>query len=173
MKIKKLPDVEFEVMQAIWKCTPPVSRLEIEEILKDTHPMASTTLFTLLTRLSDKGFIKIESPQDPVLINDIELEINDITQINNHFASNNINCKIDSFCLLYLPQSADYITSLIFIYAFNNHKTAQTFYNIFSPQFSNSLYLSNNHVVQKGVSIYINNGAENYTYFIEFCNGLK
>ena len=60
MKIKKLPDVEFEVMQAIWKCTPPVSRVEIEEILKDTNPMASTTLFTLLTRLSDKGFIKIE-----------------------------------------------------------------------------------------------------------------
>ena len=60
MKIRKLPDAEFEVMQAIWKCNPPVSRVEIEEILKNTHPMASTTLFTLLTRLSDKGFIKIE-----------------------------------------------------------------------------------------------------------------
>ena len=58
--IKKLPDTEFEVMQAIWKCTPPVSRIQIEEILKDTHPMASTTLFTLLTRLSEKEFIRIE-----------------------------------------------------------------------------------------------------------------
>lgn len=59
MKIKKLPDSEFEVMQAIWKCTPPVSRIDIESHLKD-YPIASTTLFTLLTRLADKGFIKIE-----------------------------------------------------------------------------------------------------------------
>ena len=59
MKIKKLPNSEFEVMQAIWKCTPPVSRVDIEAHLKD-YPIASTTLFTLLTRLSEKGFIKIE-----------------------------------------------------------------------------------------------------------------
>ncbi len=57
---RKLPDTEFEVMQAIWSCTSPVSRSEIEDILTDTHPMAPTTLLTLLTRLSEKGFIKIE-----------------------------------------------------------------------------------------------------------------
>ncbi|BAK97645.1 BlaI family transcriptional regulator [Oscillibacter valericigenes Sjm18-20] len=58
--IRRLPDAELEVMQAIWACTPPVARVEIDEILKDTHPMALTTLLTLLTRLSEKGFIKIE-----------------------------------------------------------------------------------------------------------------
>lgn len=58
--IRRLPDAELEVMQAIWACTPPVARIEIDEILKDTHPMALTTLLTLLTRLSEKGFIKIE-----------------------------------------------------------------------------------------------------------------
>lgn len=58
--IRRLPDAELEVMQAIWACTPPVVRTEINEILKDTHPMALTTLLTLLTRLSEKGFIKIE-----------------------------------------------------------------------------------------------------------------
>ena len=58
--IHRLPDAELEVMQAIWACTPPVARTEINEILKDTHPMALTTLLTLLTRLSEKGFIKIE-----------------------------------------------------------------------------------------------------------------
>lgn len=57
---RKLPDTELEVMQAIWSCTSPVSRAEIEDILKDTHPMALTTLLTLLTRLSEKGFIRIE-----------------------------------------------------------------------------------------------------------------
>lgn len=58
--IRRLPDAELEVMQAIWACIPPVARTEINEILKDTHPMALTTLLTLLTRLSEKGFIKIE-----------------------------------------------------------------------------------------------------------------
>ena len=57
---RRLPDAELEVMQAIWACTPPVQRAEIEEILKDTHPMAQTTLLTLLTRLSERGFLKIE-----------------------------------------------------------------------------------------------------------------
>lgn len=58
--IRRLPDAELEVMQAIWSCTPPVARTDIENILKDTHPMALTTLLTLLSRLSEKGFIKIE-----------------------------------------------------------------------------------------------------------------
>lgn len=58
--IRRLPDAELEVMQAIWACTPPVARTEINDILKDTHPMALTTLLTLLTRLSEKGFVRIE-----------------------------------------------------------------------------------------------------------------
>ena len=60
MTIKKLPDTELEVMQAIWACEIPVSRMDIDAILKEKHPMALTTLLTLLTRLSEKGFIKIE-----------------------------------------------------------------------------------------------------------------
>lgn len=56
----RLPDAELEVMQAIWACEPPVARTEINDILKDTHPMALTTLLTVLTRLSEKGFIQIQ-----------------------------------------------------------------------------------------------------------------
>ncbi len=58
--IKRLPDAELEVMQAIWDCEPPVSRADIESILYTSHPMAMTTLLTLLTRLSERGFISIE-----------------------------------------------------------------------------------------------------------------
>lgn len=58
--MKRLPDLELEIMQAIWSFEPPVYRSEIETVLKETHPIAPTTLFTLLTRLSEKGFIKIE-----------------------------------------------------------------------------------------------------------------
>lgn len=57
--VRKLPDTELEVMQAIWACDTPVSRAQIDEILKETHPMAVTTLLTLLSRLAEKGFIKI------------------------------------------------------------------------------------------------------------------
>lgn len=58
--IRRLPDAELEVMQALWACTAPVARTDIEEILFKTHPMAMTTLLTLLTRLSEKGFLTIE-----------------------------------------------------------------------------------------------------------------
>lgn len=58
--IRRLPDTELEVMQAVWACTPPVERAEIEGLLFRTHPMAMTTLLTLLTRLSEKGFLSIE-----------------------------------------------------------------------------------------------------------------
>ena len=44
MRIKKLPDTEFEVMQAIWACEVPVSRADIDVILQEKHPMALTTL---------------------------------------------------------------------------------------------------------------------------------
>ena len=58
--IRRLPDAEQEVMQAIWACNAPVARTDIEQILFKTHPMAMTTLLTLLTRLAEKGFISIE-----------------------------------------------------------------------------------------------------------------
>ena len=58
-RIRRLPDAEQEVMQAIWACQVPVARTDIENILFKEHPMAMTTLLTLLTRLSEKGFITI------------------------------------------------------------------------------------------------------------------
>ena len=58
--IRRLPDAEQEVMQAIWACISPVARTDIEKILFPEHPMAMTTLLTMLTRLAEKGFISIE-----------------------------------------------------------------------------------------------------------------
>ena len=58
--IRRLPDAEQEVMQALWACQAPAARTDIEEILFKSHPMAMTTLLTLLTRLNEKGFITIE-----------------------------------------------------------------------------------------------------------------
>ena len=58
--IRRLPDSELVVMQAVWQCTPPVSRGAVEEKLFPQHPMAQTTLLTLLSRLAEKGFLSVE-----------------------------------------------------------------------------------------------------------------
>lgn len=55
--IKRLPESELEIMQIIWKETAPVSRITIENALQRTHPLAPTTILTLLTRLCEKGFL--------------------------------------------------------------------------------------------------------------------
>ncbi len=59
-EIKRLPESELEIMQIIWKETPPISRAAVEEALENTHPLAPTTILTLLTRLCEKGFLSIE-----------------------------------------------------------------------------------------------------------------
>lgn len=58
--IRRLPDGELEVMQAVWACAVPASRADIASRLDPAHPMAVTTLLTLLTRLADKGFLSVE-----------------------------------------------------------------------------------------------------------------
>lgn len=57
--IRRLPDTELEVMQALWASDTPVPRAQLEERLAQTHPMATTTLLTLLSRLSEKGFVQV------------------------------------------------------------------------------------------------------------------
>lgn len=59
-KIKRLPDSEFEIMNILWDLEDPSDRKQIEEKLIEKHQIALTTLLTLLTRLSEKGFIRIE-----------------------------------------------------------------------------------------------------------------
>ena len=58
--IRKLPDTELEVMQALWSCTAPATRADMEQFLNKSHPMAHTTLLTLLSRLAEKEFVRIE-----------------------------------------------------------------------------------------------------------------
>ncbi len=57
--IRRLPDGELEVMQAVWACPVPCTRKEISLVLFATHKMAETTLLTMLSRLSEKGFLEI------------------------------------------------------------------------------------------------------------------
>lgn len=59
-EIKRLPASELEIMQIIWKKSAPVSRVDIEQALQETHPLAPTTILTLLTRLCEKGFLSLK-----------------------------------------------------------------------------------------------------------------
>ncbi len=56
--IRRLPDAELEVMQALWRCEPPAARSDVEGQLG--RPLAPTTLLTLLTRLGEKGFLRTD-----------------------------------------------------------------------------------------------------------------
>ena len=57
---RRLPDSELEVMQAVWEYEPPVTRAQIEEFLQPHYPIAQTTLLTLLTRLEQKQYIRVD-----------------------------------------------------------------------------------------------------------------
>ena len=59
-EIKRLPESELEIMQIIWKKSAPVSRVDIEHSLHDTHPLTPTTILTLMTRLCEKGFLSLK-----------------------------------------------------------------------------------------------------------------
>lgn len=59
-EMKRLPESELEIMQIIWEETAPVSRMTIETALQSIHPLAPTTILTLLTRLCEKGFLSLK-----------------------------------------------------------------------------------------------------------------
>lgn len=58
--IRRLPDAELEVMQALWNFPESATRAQLEERLQTTHPMAPTTLLTLLNRLGEKGCVEAQ-----------------------------------------------------------------------------------------------------------------
>lgn len=56
MEIRRLPDAELEIMQALWDSGEDSLRTDIEKCL--SRSIAPTTILTLLSRLSEKGFVK-------------------------------------------------------------------------------------------------------------------
>ena len=58
-KIKRLPDAELEIMNALWDADAPLTATELETALPGP-PRARTTLLTLLARLEEKGCVTRE-----------------------------------------------------------------------------------------------------------------
>jgi len=57
---KKLPDAEFDVMKAIWECTPPVNTAYLMEKVGRDRGWKASTLISFLVRLEDRGYITSE-----------------------------------------------------------------------------------------------------------------
>ena len=55
--ISRLPDSELDIMLVLWNHEPPMSRLEIEQVVNEKKKLAPTTILSLLTRLEKKGFV--------------------------------------------------------------------------------------------------------------------
>ena len=58
--MKRLPDSELELMMIIWRAEKPVTRTEIEEGLNDERKLSPTAILSFLSRLEEKGFLKIK-----------------------------------------------------------------------------------------------------------------
>ena len=57
-KMKRLPDAELEVMQAVWSLKAPVTAAEVQR--KVPSDWKATSVLTFLSRLCDKGFLSCE-----------------------------------------------------------------------------------------------------------------
>jgi len=57
---KKLPDAEFDVMQAIWDSPPPVNTSYLMEKIGNKKSWKAPTLISFLVRLEERGFISSE-----------------------------------------------------------------------------------------------------------------
>ena len=57
---KKLPDAEFDVMQAIWEGTPPLNTAYLMEKVGKGRGWKAPTLISFLVRLEDRGYITSE-----------------------------------------------------------------------------------------------------------------
>lgn len=60
MEYKTLPNSELELMMILWKAKKPMTRMEIEERLPNKRNLSKTTILSFLSRLEEKGFVRIE-----------------------------------------------------------------------------------------------------------------
>lgn len=60
MKLIKLPDSELYIMQTIWNTTTPVGTGKIVELINQSKDWSRSTIQVLLSRLEERGFIKME-----------------------------------------------------------------------------------------------------------------
>lgn len=60
MGYKTLPNSELELMMILWKENRPMTRMEIEDRLPKKRKLSKTTILSFLSRLEEKGFVRVE-----------------------------------------------------------------------------------------------------------------
>lgn len=60
MKMKKLPDAEFEIMKVVWTNPPPVTTNVIMRQLGNEKTWKIQTVVSLMLRLVERGFLRSE-----------------------------------------------------------------------------------------------------------------
>ena len=60
IKLKKLPDTEFEIMKVVWANEPPITTAVIMEQLGFERGWKAPTVISLMLRLVKKGFLRTE-----------------------------------------------------------------------------------------------------------------
>lgn len=60
MRVKRLPDAEFEIMEYIWDAEPPVTTAQLWEAMGRERGIKIQTTATLLGRLVDSGYLRYE-----------------------------------------------------------------------------------------------------------------
>lgn len=58
--LKRLPEAELELMLCLWEAEGPVPRSYFDARLRDSRGWADSTVLSLLSRLEEKGFLKVE-----------------------------------------------------------------------------------------------------------------
>lgn len=53
----RLPDTEFDVMQAVWKLAPPITTGMLMKEIGESRKWKTPTLISFLIRLEERGFI--------------------------------------------------------------------------------------------------------------------
>ncbi len=58
--IRKLPDAEFEVMDAVWSVAAPVTTPVLMDKIGKSRGWKAPTLISFLSRLEERGFVRSE-----------------------------------------------------------------------------------------------------------------
>ena len=58
--VTKLPEAEYELMQIVWSCDPPMSTLDIYQRQGEGKKLKIQSIMTLLLRLIKRGFLRTE-----------------------------------------------------------------------------------------------------------------
>ncbi len=60
MKSQRLPDTEFEIMDYLWNCLPPVTTSMVMERIGREKGWKIQTVVSLFARLTERGFLRVE-----------------------------------------------------------------------------------------------------------------